>query len=304
MSSTETINKFVEGYAQLFKNGQRSPILRRPDQYSMKYEDIFFPSLDGTILQGWFIPVENSQKLIIANHPMTCNRYGYPGHLEGYGGFGGFEVNFLPDYKSLHDAGYNIICYDLRNHGISDTGSGGMCGALGYYEARDVVGSIKYAQSRPETKNNTIGLLSRCMGGNATIHAMTLFPEYFKTIKAMILLQAVSGHAFVEKGAINSGLDKEATVAAFDKRIYELTGFKLAELTPLPLAKNVTVPTLFAQVRKDFLIDTSDSQQIFDALGSNEKKMVWIEDTDRRFDGYNYFAKEPAEMLKWFEQYV
>ncbi|KAF5254123.1 hypothetical protein FANTH_1005 [Fusarium anthophilum] len=304
MSSTEAINKFVEGYAQLFKNGQRSPILRRPDEYGMKYEDIFFPSLDGTILQGWFIPAQNSQKLIIANHPMTCNRYGYPGHLEPYGGFGGFEVNFLPDYKSLHDAGYNIICYDLRNHGISDTGSGGMCGALGYYEARDVVGSIKYALSRPETKNNSIGLLSRCMGGNATIHAMTLFPEYFKSIKAMILLQAVSGHAFVEKGAINSGLDKEATVAAFDKRIYELTGFRLKELTPLPLAKNVTVPTLFAQVRKDFLIDTSDSQQIFDALGSKEKKMVWIEDTDRRFDGYNYFAKEPAEMLNWFEQYV
>jgi hypothetical protein len=304
MSSTEAINKFVEGYAQLFKTGQRSPILRRPDEYGMEYEDIFFPSLDGTVIQGWFIPALNSQKLIIANHPMTCNRYGFPGHLEGYGGFGSFEVNFLPDYKNLHDAGYNIICYDLRNHGISASGSGGLCGALGYYEARDVVGSIKYALSRPETKNNSIGLLSRCLVGNATIHAMTHFPEYFKTIKAMILLQAVSGHAFVEKGAINSGLDKEATVAAFDKRIHELTGFWLAELTPLPLAKSVTVPTLFAQVRRDTLIDTSDSQQIFDALGSKEKKMVWIEDTDRRFDGYNYFAKEPVEMLNWFKLYI
>lgn len=87
MPSTEAINKFVEGYAQLFKNGQRSPILRRPDQCDMKYEDIFFPSLDGTILAGWFIPAGTSQKLIIANHPITCNRYGYPGHLEEYGDF-------------------------------------------------------------------------------------------------------------------------------------------------------------------------------------------------------------------------
>lgn len=304
MSTTEAIDQLVESYAQLFKNGQRSPILRRPDEYGMKYEDIFFPSLDGTILQGWFIPVPNAKKLIIANHPMTCNRYGYPGHLSGYTGFGGFEVNFLPDYKALHDAGYNIICYDLRNHGISDTGSGGLCGALGYYEARDVVGSIKYALSRPETKDNSIGLLSRCMGGNATIHAMKLFPDYFQDIKAMILLQAVSGHAFVEKGALNSGLDKDATVSAFDKRIYELTGFRLKELTPIPLAHHVTVPTLFAQVRKDALIDTSDSSDIFNALGSKEKKMVWIENTTRRFDGYNYFAKEPAEMLEWFGKYV
>jgi hypothetical protein len=31
---------------------------------------------------------------------------------------GGFEVNFLPEYKALHDAGYNILCYDIRNHGL------------------------------------------------------------------------------------------------------------------------------------------------------------------------------------------
>ncbi|KAL7893167.1 Alpha/Beta hydrolase protein [Trichoderma sp. SZMC 28014] len=311
-SSTETksdsapnaMSQLVETYAQLFKNGQRSPILRRPDEYGMKYEDIFFPSLDGTILQGWFIPAPNSKKLIIANHPMTCNRYGYPGHLEEFGGFGGFEVNFLPDYKALHDAGYNIICYDLRNHGISDQGSGGMCGALGYYEARDVVGSLIYARSRSDTKENTIGLLSRCMGGNATIHAMTHFPEHFNDIKAMVLLQAVSGHAFVEKGAINAGLDVDETVKAFDKRIHDLTGFYLKELSPIPLAKNVTVPTLFAQVRKDALIDTKDTQEIFDALSSKEKQLIWIEDTTRRFDGYNYFANKPAELVEWFGKYV
>lgn len=300
----EDIKAFIEPYAQLFKNGQRSPVLRNPSQYGIKYEDIFFPSLDGITLQGWFIPSPGSKKLIIANHPMTCNRYGFPGHLEGYGGFGGFEVNFLPDYKAMHEAGYNIICYDLRNHGISDTGCGGMCGALGYYEARDVVGSLQYARSRAETKDNSIGLMSRCMGGNATLHAMTLFPEHFKGIKAMILLQAVSGHAFVEKGAKDLGLDVDLTIAAFDKRIHDLTGFHLADLTPIPHGKNVACPTLFAQVRKDSLIDTKDSQEIFDALSSKEKEFVWIENTTRRFDGYNYFAKEPRKMLEWFAKYV
>lgn len=67
----------------------------------------------------------------------------------------------LPDYKALHSVGFNIICYDIRNHGIGDQGSGGTCGALGYYEARDVVGSLTYARSRPDTKDSTIGLLSR-----------------------------------------------------------------------------------------------------------------------------------------------
>ncbi|KAI7228686.1 alpha/beta-hydrolase [Hortaea werneckii] len=244
----EDIKAFIEPYAQLFKNGQRSPVLRNPSQ---------------------------EQKAHRRQSPNDLyNRYGFPGHLEGYGGFGGFEVNFLPDYKAMHEAGYNIICHDLRNHGISDTGCGGMCGALGYYEARDIVGSLQYARSRAETKDNSIGLMSRCMGGNATLHAMTLFPEHFKGIKAMILLQAVSGHAFVEKGAKDRGLDVDLTIAAFDKRIHDLTGFHLADLTPIPHGKNVTCPTLFAQIRKDSLIDTKDSQEIFDALSSKEKEPI------------------------------
>lgn len=67
----------------------------------------------------------------------------------------------------------------------------------------------------------------------------------------------------------------------------------------------MTVPTLFAQVRKDTLIDVKkDTQTIFDELGSREKKMIWIEDTMRQFDGHNYFAQKPAEMVQWFEQHV
>jgi alpha-beta hydrolase superfamily lysophospholipase len=303
--TNKAIDAFVENYAQLFKNAQRSPILRRPSEYDLPYEEIFFPSLDGTVLQGWYIPKPGSKKLIIANHPMTCNRYGLAGHLEGYGGFGGFEVNFLPDYKALNEAGYHVIAYDLRNHGISSQGSGGVCGALGYYEAREVVGSLNYARSREELRGASIGLLSRCLGGNSTIHAMSHFPQYFKDdVKAMILLQAVSGHAFVEKGAKNLNLDVPATLKAFDHRIHELTGFRLNELTPIPLTKDVKVPTLFVQVRKDSLIDTKDSQEIFDGLGSEEKKLVWIENTDRRFDGYNHLGKEPKEMLEWFGKHV
>lgn len=154
------------------------------------------------------------------------------------------------------------------------------------------------------SETNSIGLLSRCLGGNSTIHAMSYFPQYFQDIQAMVLLQAVSGHAFVEKGALNAGLDVDQTVVAFDQHLHELTGFRLKELDPTPLAKNVKVPTMVVQVRRDTLIDTKNTQEIFDALGSSEKQLIWIEDTDRRFDGYNYFSQKPAELLAWFGKYV
>lgn len=82
---------FVESFAQLFAHSIRTPVLRTPKEYGLEYEDVWFPSLDGVVLEGWFIPCKGSKKLIIANHPLPCNRYGFPGHLEQYNQFGGFE---------------------------------------------------------------------------------------------------------------------------------------------------------------------------------------------------------------------
>src|SRR5439155_12006052 len=109
--------QFINGLADLMAHSTRTPILRWPNEYGMEYEEVFFPALDGVVLEGWFIPAD-SDRLLIFNHPMPCNRYGYPRHLEPWTDFGGFEVNFLPEYKLLHDAGYNILTYDMRNHGL------------------------------------------------------------------------------------------------------------------------------------------------------------------------------------------
>src|SRR5215469_3214976 len=105
--------------------GRRAPVLRRPGEVGLEYEEVVFPSMDGVPLEGWLIPAD-SDKLIIHNHFLPGNRYGYPGHLPEFGGLGGFEVNFLPEYKALHDAGYNVLAYDIRNHGLSGQGNGGL----------------------------------------------------------------------------------------------------------------------------------------------------------------------------------
>jgi hypothetical protein len=55
-SISHKLHPMIEQYANLFKNGARTPVLRRPSDYGMGYEDVFFPSLDGVPLEGWFIP--------------------------------------------------------------------------------------------------------------------------------------------------------------------------------------------------------------------------------------------------------
>jgi hypothetical protein len=168
-------DNFVQLWTTGTTAGRRAPVLRRPDEVGLEYEDVYFPSIDGVPLEGWFIPAD-SDRLIIHNHFLPGNRYGYPGHLPEFGGLGGFEVSFLPEYKALHDAGYNILAYDIRNHGLSGQGSGGIA-AIGLLEYRDVIGSLRYASSRPDTKAMKKVLLSRSRSsGSTSTSSDGLFP--------------------------------------------------------------------------------------------------------------------------------
>jgi hypothetical protein len=74
----EQTKQVIKTLANTFGHPIRSPILRRPEEYGL---EVFFPAMDGIPLEGWFFP-SVSDKLIIANHPLWFNRYGFPAHLE------------------------------------------------------------------------------------------------------------------------------------------------------------------------------------------------------------------------------
>lgn len=296
----QEIEKFINATVDLFTQSYRTPILRTPNEYGMEYEDVFFPAMDGVTLEGWFIPAK-SDRLIILNHPMPANRYGYPGHLDPWKNFGGFEVNFLPEYKALHDAGYNILTYDMRNHGRSGAGNGGLIGH-GIFEYRDVIGSLRYAKSRHDTKEMKIALYSRCLGANSTIVAMKKHPEEFKEVKTLIALQPVTPKVFLEKAMEINGI--ENGIKIFEKAYYNRSGLHLNDVWPIEDSKAVTIPTLVAQVHNDFLTKPSNVQEIYDTISAKDKKLFWIEGTDRRFDGYNYFGENPKLILDWLDTHM
>ena len=297
------IHPLIEQSAQLFTKGARTPILRYPDEYGMGYEDIFFPSLDGVPLDGWFIPAD-SDRLLIINHPMPCNRYGFPGHIAPWNTmFGGFEVNFLPELKHLHDAGYNIITYDMRNHGRSGDGNGGLA-AIGLLECRDVVGSVRYAKLREDTKDMRVGIYSRCMGANSTIIAASKWPEEFEHVEAYVLHQPCPGKMFVESIARKLGLNPEKTGEEASDRVYELSGFRLEQMTPTPHATAINRPTMMSQLERDWMIYKPDMEELFGNIGANEKEMFWIEGSDQRFSGYNYFGEHPERLVGWFHRHI
>ncbi|MEM9647907.1 MAG: alpha/beta hydrolase [Bacteroidota bacterium] len=284
----------------------RTPVHKTPADHGMEvWEDVCFPSSDGTPLEGWYIPsvLGESDKLVVINHPMPMSRSGFTGHFgEPFSGVDTLEIDFVSHMGHLSRAGYNLLAYDLRNHGNSGAANGGICG-IGRYEWRDVVGAQQFVQNHPKLSQMQCGLYNRCTGGNAAYEAMYRHPELFETIKCFFGPLTVSMTALMTSFAGLMGLG--AYMELMDLEQIKLGGFTNQEMRPQNYAHAVKVPYFMAQVLNDVWTDNpKDAQEIFDAIGSDQKELFWIEGTNRRFDGYNYFGINPEKMIAFFHTYM
>ena len=296
------LQRFADGFARL----PRAPILHSPSEHGLVFEDVSFPASDGVPLDGWYIPAAGSTRLIVANHPMGFSRSGMPAHVQPWQADwaltgNGFEVDFVPDYKILHDAGYNVLAYDLRNHGMSSAANGGVTTG-GVTESRDVVGSLAYVRHRADTRDMTVGLFSRCMGGSSTLSAMSRVPAAFAGVRCLLSPQPVTPRVIIERRLGRMGLAEH--IDTFDLYVRLRTSVGIAERVPQEWAKSVTIPTYLYQVRGDVLTAPSDVQTIFDNIPVADKKLQWIEGTTARFDGYLEFQRRPGPMLEWFDAHM
>jgi len=298
----EALERFADG----FSSPRRSPVLHWPSEQGLEYEDVTFPALDGVPLEGWFIPAPGSGKLVIANHPLGFSRSGIPTHLQPWHADwapsgNGFDVDLVPDYKILHDAGYNVLAYDLRNHGLSSAANGGVV-THGFTEGRDVAGSLEYARTRPGTRGMVIGLFSRCMGAVSTFAAMTRFPAAFDGVRCLVSPQPVTPRFIAERRLAAMGLG--GRLDDFNTLLRLRTSIGLERRVPQEWARSVRVPTFLYQVRGDTLTDPSDVQAMFDNIPVTDKKLQWIEGTTARWDGYLEFQRRPQPMLDWFARHM
>ncbi|MEL7179507.1 MAG: alpha/beta fold hydrolase [Pseudomonadota bacterium] len=277
----------------------RLPILRTPDEVGLKFEEVSFKTADGLEVSAWYMPGASGH-VILSNHFSPGNKYGFAGHMEGLGFAGGFEVNFLPRYKALVDAGYSVLAYDLRGHGASGDGEGGISG-VGYHEWQEVLAALEYARSLPDTKD--ISLYSMCMGANATFNAMDKHPEAFEGVKSMIAIAPLKGRTTIERQAEQMGIDPEEAVTAFEPIYNSIAHLTVDDHNIIPKAAALSVPTFFVQVRDDMNSRWQDVQEMFELCQVADKKIHFIEGTPWRFQGYQHFSDNPAEMVQWYNDH-
>ena len=145
--------------AAVLVHPRRSHPMRTPaDLGVVQWHEVQFPSADGLLLRGWFIPPDplGDGALLIYVHGLADNRGG-----------------LLEQAVMLRAHGYGALLFDLRNHGESE----GTVTTLGYAEVDDLRGAVTYALTRPEVNAERIGVIGRSMGGAVAIRGAACIPE-------------------------------------------------------------------------------------------------------------------------------
>lgn len=275
------------------------PFPKTPKDYGIEYRDVEFPARDGVTLSGWLLN-ENAGKTVIMTHfGYRANRFGYqtryqPILTKPYK----HEIEFVLVAKRLVDAGYGVLMYDMRNHGISGK-SKLRVGTGGYDERFDVLAAVEFVGSNESTAGKPIGLLSYCMGLNATFFAFAKDRECFtkNNVKALVGMQPLGNADFLKAYGIKGAIYRHA-----DEHYKKHTGIPL-DYPIAPAVEKMSVPVLLCQGRKDPWTNMDFIDEVFQKIPT-EKEMYFMEESTHRFDGYNWFYDHPEKMLEWFSKYL
>ena len=283
----------------------RQPVLKNPEDYGMKFEDIEFKADDGVKIKGWLIPGELN-KVIVMTHVAGLTKYGsitgYKNPTKMYNR----EIEFLKTAQHLHQAGYWVLLFDFRNHGESGLDPNKGMANIGLKEYQDVVAALGFISRRDDLKNASIGFVSFCMGANSTIIAMSKNPEAFKNVKCLFLVQPISMEVFIRTylGTFITPAGARLFMPMVKKFVVLMGAYPLDKMSPRDYAKDIIVPAIYVQARNDPWTELSDVQGFYHDTPDNPKEFVWIENTKHRYESYSYFQDKPEIMMEWLNKWV
>ncbi len=282
----------------------RQPVPKTPAAYGLSFQGITFEAADNVNIKGWLIPAD-SNKLVVMTHVGGLTKYGSTVPFKSISKLFNEEIEFLKVATHLHNDGYGILMFDFRNHGESDPSPNGGRAGIGLEEYQDVSAAMDYIQSRSDLKDKDVGFVSFCMGANSTIVAMSRNAEKFRKVKCMVAVQPISMEVFV-RTYLKRRFTSVGGILLFPlvKGFVNLQSkYPLSEMSPAGYVKDLKVPTLFVQVRKDPWTELSDITSFYENTPT-EKEFFWLEGLTHRFQGYQYFGDNPQKMLEWLKRWM
>lgn len=263
----------------------------------LAYEDITFEARDGTRLAGWFIAASvDPAPTIVILHGWPWNRMGTRADSPLSDLPLSQSVELMALFEGLHEAGYHVLTFDLRNFGDSERR--GVVTA-GQSECLDLLGALDYLEGRPDVDMERLGALGFSNGGSALLFALGQTDR----LRAAIAVQPTTASVFL-RGYTRAILGPFAVpVSALLKVFYRMAGGpSLDTIRPAEAAENAgDTPVLYIQGTGDRWGSQADVANMA-AHTPNATAVYPV--TQNRFEGYRYILNHPEVVLDFFEAHL
>jgi len=291
---------------------------RTPKDYGMDYEDTRLPAIiDNCQIAAWYIPKDGSKRLAIVGH-QTWTPANKSGMLENHtDGRLQIAIDYVKLHKVLHDAGFHVLAYDLRNHGESEHK---LPSGYGMVEYRDAAGVMDWVNGHENLKSCEVLLLPFCASGNAFLKANSLYPEKFTNVKAWATTNIFQASKMTydnptpfnpqHKGFFNADDINGGFKTVFDEHVEKKDIVDTTDIAPFTIDRmscklysaDVKQPVLFCDPKNDTGFNhVNDAPETFATFPNKDSEFHWIgtdqegpfkTETDNRCEGYNFYQSE------------
>ena len=278
----------------------RQRLWANPGDIGLDYDDVQFPAQDGIRLAGWFIPAQADSLrkggTVVLVHGWPWNRLGDAADDMMANFTGATPVDLLRLAYGLHQEGFHVMMFDLRNHGES---AAVPPVTVGLDEAKDVLGAVSYVASRPDVSAERIGVVGFSMGGNATLYALSQTDQ----IRAAVAVQPTTMRHFADRYGRYLFGPLSAPILMLTELLFKMNGgYDFASVRPANAASEAgNVPVLFVQGAGDEWGSVEDVEGIA-ALTPKASGPLVVE-TTHRYGGYQYVVDNPKILAAFFEQH-
>jgi uncharacterized protein len=295
----------ITAVAVFFARRMIAPPRRRlwgtPGNLNIAFENVHFPAQDGVRLAGWFIPAVTGAlrkgATLILVHGWPWSRLGESAEDMIAMLDGSSPVDLLRLAYALHNDGFNVLMFDLRNHGES---AAMPPVTFGVQEAKDLLGALAYLNGRSDINPNRIGVVGFSMGANTALYTL----PHTTQIKGVVAVQPTSAAHFAQRYGNYLLGPFSKVVVPLAEYIYQLVGgMQLSAIRPSSAAMAAgSVPVLYVQGKGDEWGSVADVEQM--AAATSHATGTLLVDSTHRFEGYQYVIDNPQIVTSFFEQHL
>ena len=248
----------------------RVPATGSPADLGLAFESVRFPTQRSRALSGWLLPAAGATRTVIILH-----------------GWGSNAEQMLPLAQPLHRTGFNVLLFDARNHGASDSDSFSSLPRF----AEDLGAAIAWLRREHASRSAGIAVLGHSVGAGAALFEATRNPH----IDAVISIGAFADPAQLTERYL-ARLHLPRFVVELTKRYVEwVIGERFATIAPVNSIRRVPCPVLLVHGDQDQTVPIEDARRIAAAADPGRARLFVV--TGAGHDSVDQIEAHADELL-------